>query len=72
MGLSLAILALLSLVAALFFARAFIVPLLLGILTSYALRPIVDGMQFLRIPRAIGAALVSRYWSAELPGWRSR
>jgi predicted PurR-regulated permease PerM len=58
LGLSLAVLAILALVAALYLARAFLVPLLLGILTSYALRPIVDGMQLLRIPRAIGAALV--------------
>lgn len=58
MSLALVVLALLALVAALYLARAFFVPLLLGILASYALRPIVDGMQVLRIPRALAAALV--------------
>ena len=57
-SLALAVLTILALVAALFLARAFVVPLLLGILASYALRPIVDGMQALRIPRAVAAALV--------------
>jgi len=57
-GLALAVLTTLALVAALYLARAFFVPLLLGILASYALRPIVDGMQVLRIPRAVAAALV--------------
>jgi predicted PurR-regulated permease PerM len=57
-NLALAVLTFLALVAALYFARAFFVPLLLGILASYALRPIVDAMQVLRIPRAVAAALV--------------
>lgn len=57
-GLALAVLTTLALVAALYLARAFFVPLLLGILASYALRPVVDGMQVLRIPRAVAAALV--------------
>jgi predicted PurR-regulated permease PerM len=52
------ILAAIALVAALHFARAFFVPLLIGILASYALRPLVDGLQAIRIPRAIGAVLV--------------
>jgi predicted PurR-regulated permease PerM len=58
MSLALTVLALLALVAALYLARAFFVPLLLGILASYALRPIVDAMCALRIPRAVAAALV--------------
>lgn len=47
-----------AVVAALYLARAFFVPLLIGILGSYALRPLVDGLKALRIPRAAGAAVV--------------
>jgi predicted PurR-regulated permease PerM len=45
-------------VAALYLGRAFFVPLLIGILTSYALRPVVDVLKRCHIPRAIGAAMV--------------
>jgi predicted PurR-regulated permease PerM len=51
-------LALLALVAALYLARGFFVPLLIGILASYALHPLVDGLQAWRVPRSVGAALV--------------
>lgn len=47
-----------AIVAALSLASAFFIPLLIGILVSYTLRPIVDGLAACRIPRAIGAALV--------------
>jgi predicted PurR-regulated permease PerM len=47
-----------AIVAALYLARAFFVPLLLGILASYALAPLVDGLAARGIPRAIGAAVV--------------
>lgn len=47
-----------AVVAALYLARAFFVPLLIGILASYALRPFVDWLKACRIPRAAGAALV--------------
>ena len=57
-SLPLALIAGIALIAALYFARAFFVPLLIGILTSYSLRPMVDGLQSLRIPRAIAAAMV--------------
>jgi len=40
--LAVAVLAVLALVAALYLARAFFVPLLIGILASYALHPLVD------------------------------
>jgi predicted PurR-regulated permease PerM len=53
-----AVLALLALVAALYLARAFFVPLLIGILASYALHPLVDWLGAWRVPRSIGAALV--------------
>ena len=52
------ILAFIALVAALYLARAFFVPLFFGILVSYALRPVVDWLGRYRIPRALGAACV--------------
>ncbi|MHB8474470.1 MAG: AI-2E family transporter [Sulfuricaulis sp.] len=52
------VLAVLALVAALYFARAFFVPLLIGILASYMLRPVVDWLKVLHIPRPVAAALV--------------
>ena len=45
-------------VASLYLARAFFVPLLIGILASYALTPFVDWLKAWRVPRAVGAALV--------------
>lgn len=47
-----------AVVGSLYLARAFFVPLLIGILASYALRPVVDALKAWRIPRAAGAALV--------------
>jgi len=58
MNLALMLLVAIMLIAALYFARGFVVPLLIGILASYTLRPLVDGLQSIRIPRAIAAALV--------------
>jgi predicted PurR-regulated permease PerM len=55
---ALIVLAAIAFVAGLYFARAFVVPLLIGILTSYALRPLVDALQNLRLPRPAAAALV--------------
>jgi predicted PurR-regulated permease PerM len=57
-GLAAAVLALLALVAALYLARAFFIPLLIGILASYALRPAVDWLCKCRVPRIAAAALV--------------
>ena len=57
-SLGIAILATIAVVAALYLARAFFVPLLLGILGSYALTPLVDWLRARGIPRAAGAALV--------------
>jgi len=57
-SLGIAILATIAVVAALYLARAFFVPLLLGILGSYALAPLVDWLRARGIPRAAGAALV--------------
>lgn len=52
------LLAFIAIVAALYLARAFFVPLLIGILASYALSPVVGWMNRCYIPRAAGAALV--------------
>ncbi len=58
MAISVAILAVLGVVAALYFARAFFVPLFIGILASYALRPFVNWLKGRRIPEPLGAAMV--------------
>jgi predicted PurR-regulated permease PerM len=51
-------LAVIAVVAALYLARAFFVPLLLGILASYALYPVVDWLKACHVPRPAAAALV--------------
>lgn len=58
MSIAISLLAVIALVAALYLARAFFVPLLVGILASYALHPLVDWLKLCRIPRPAGAALV--------------
>ena len=57
-ALGIGILTVIAIVAALYLARAFFVPLLIGILASYALRPVVDWLKVFHIPCAAGAALV--------------
>jgi len=57
-GMAVIVLAVIALVAALYLARAFFVPLLIGILASYMLRPVVDWLKVLYIPRPVAAALV--------------
>jgi predicted PurR-regulated permease PerM len=56
---SLTILAVIATIAALYLGRAFFVPVLIGIILSYTLRPVVDALLRLRIPRPLGAALVT-------------
>ena len=58
MSVSVSLLAVIALVAALYLARAFFIPLLIGILASYALHPVVDWLKTFHIPRAVAAALV--------------
>ncbi len=58
LSLSIHVLAVLAMVAALYLARGFFIPLLIGILASYALHPLVDWLESCRIPRSIGAAVV--------------
>jgi predicted PurR-regulated permease PerM len=48
----------LAVIAALYLGRAFLIPLCIGALVSYALAPIVDRLAVLHIPRALGAAFV--------------
>src|SRR5687768_4168654 len=57
-SLALIALAVIALVGALYLARGFFVPLLIGILASYALHPLVDRLEGWRLPRSVGAALV--------------
>lgn len=42
----------------LYFGRAFFLPIVLALLLSFLLRPVVRGLHRLRIPHALGAALV--------------
>jgi predicted PurR-regulated permease PerM len=58
MSVAVGILAGIAIVAALYQARAFFIPLLLGILASYMLHPIVDWLRARHVPRPIAAALV--------------
>lgn len=55
---SLVVLALLAGIFMLHWARAILVPLLLGLTFSYALSPLVTRLERLRVPRSVGAALV--------------
>lgn len=55
-SLSLAVLALLASIYTLQWASAVFIPLLLGVMLSYALSPAVERLQRWRLPRALGAA----------------
>jgi len=55
---SLAILAVLACAFAVQWASAVFIPLLLGVMASYALSPVVDRLQRWHVPRALGAAAV--------------
>ena len=57
-SLSLALLTVLAVIFVLNWARAVFIPLMLGVMISYALSPPVNLMQKWRIPRAIGAAVL--------------
>jgi predicted PurR-regulated permease PerM len=57
-SIALGILATLGVIAALNFARAFFIPLIIGILASYTLHPLVDWLKALHIPQPLAAALV--------------
>jgi predicted PurR-regulated permease PerM len=55
---SLVVIATLASVFALRWASAVFIPVLVGLLFSYALSPVVDWLQLLRIPRALSAAVL--------------
>ncbi|NML46925.1 AI-2E family transporter [Ramlibacter sp. G-1-2-2] len=55
---ALVVLTALAILAVLRWASAFFIPLMLGIVFSYALSPIVDGLQRWRVPRALSAAVL--------------
>lgn len=55
---SLSVLAILAIIYTLHWGRAFFIPLMFGIIISYALSPIVNRMQRWRVPRAVGAAVL--------------
>ena len=56
-SLSLTILAVLAVVVILQYAQALFIPIVLGILISYALAPVVEALHRVRLPRTIGAGL---------------
>ena len=58
MSVAVGLLAVIALVAALYLARTFFVPLLIGILASYTLSPVVGWLKTCYVPRILGAALV--------------
>ena len=55
---SLSLLALIAALFALLIASALFIPLLLGLVLSYALSPLVDQLERWRLPRALGAGLL--------------
>lgn len=57
-SISLAVLAVLAVVYSLYWASAVFIPLMLGVMISYALSPLVNLMQKWHIPRAISAAVL--------------
>jgi predicted PurR-regulated permease PerM len=67
-SIALATLAVLAAVSAAYFARGFLIPLVVGLLLSYALEPAVASLARHRIPRAFGAAVVLILLSVGI-GW---
>ncbi|MFO7542083.1 MAG: AI-2E family transporter [Thiobacillus sp.] len=57
-SLTLTVLTVLAVIFVLHWARAVFIPLMLGVMISYAFSPLVNLMQKWRIPRAIGAAVL--------------
>ena len=56
-NLALTVVAVLAVILVLQYAQSVLIPIVLGILISYGLAPFVAGLQRLRVPRAIGAAV---------------
>ena len=55
---ALVVLAVLATIAAAKAAQAFLVPVIVGIILAYALKPIVNGLENYKVPRPIGATVV--------------
>ena len=55
---ALAVIAVIAIVLTLQYAQAMIIPIVLGVLLSYALEPVVAWMERWRLPRALAAAVV--------------
>lgn len=55
---ALGVLVVIAVLAVLRWASGFFIPLMLGLVFSYALSPMVDGLQRLRIPRALSAGVL--------------
>jgi len=58
MSVAVGTLTIIAIVAALYLARAFFVPLLIGILASYTLSPVVGWLKSCHVPRPVSATLV--------------
>jgi predicted PurR-regulated permease PerM len=56
-SLSLSIIAALAVIVVLRYAQSVLIPVVIGVLVSYALSPLVGSLARLRVPRAIGAAV---------------
>jgi predicted PurR-regulated permease PerM len=56
-NLALTVVAVLAVVLVLQYAQSVLIPIVIGVLISYGLAPFVAGLQRLRVPRAIGAAI---------------
>ena len=52
------VLAVLAVVATAHFAKPFLIPVVVGILLSYTLRPLVSQLERIRVPRVAGSAVV--------------
>ena len=57
-SLSLVVVAVIASIFALQWAKAILVPILLGVMFSYALTPVIDRLSRWRVPRALGAGVV--------------
>lgn len=57
-SLALSVLAIIATVFAMAWTKAIVVPLLMGLMVSYALTPVVNRLARWHVPRVVGAALV--------------
>ncbi len=56
-NLALTVIASLAAVVMLQYAQAVLIPIVIGVLIAYALSPVVSGLAWMRMPRAVGAAV---------------